>query len=452
MSQPSVSPTPPLARRAAIAGLLGTMIESYDFAVYAYLVVYTAPLFFPGGSTVTAVLSSLLVFAAGFVARPIGGFFFGRMGDRLGRRHTLVITVTLMGAATFAMGVLPTHGAIGLAAPVLLVLLRLLQGFSAGGELMGSATFVAEYSTAKRRGLFSAMTPLGFSTGVAVAPAVVALATLVSGDQMATWGWRIPFLISLPLTILCLVYRVRLEDSPEFRAVVARQEVPTSPVREVLREHWRAVLRVAALSVAVGLVGYTTAAYIPIYLQTTAGLPAATVSVIAAVALTLALPFALLSGVAVDRFGRQAVLVTVLVALLVTVVPIMLALGTAGTPIILVGVALWFLVGLAGAAPPPAYSAFTGLFPARVRYTGAAIGFNIGSVLGAGFAPYYAARLTAATGSPYAPALLLAAAAVLGIAVITTAPRTDAGGLVPDRAAEEPPLASPHREDAADAV
>ncbi|WP_181784364.1 MFS transporter, partial [Pseudonocardia pini] len=372
MSRPSPVPSPSLARRAAVAGLLGTMIESYDFAVYAYLVVYTAPLFFPSGDPVTAVLASLLVFAAGFVARPLGGLFFGRMGDRLGRRHTLVVTVTLMGVATFAMGVLPTHAAIGVAAPVLLVVLRLLQGFSAGGELMGSATFVAEYSTKGRRGLFNAMTPLGFSIGVAVAPAVVALATVVSADGMATWGWRLPFLVSLPLTVLCLVYRLRLEDSPEFRALAARAEIPNAPVREVLRDHRPALLRVIALSFTVGLVGYTTSAYLPIYLQTTAGLPPGTVSLVAAIALFLALPFAVVSGLAVDRFGKRAVLVTVLLVSAVTIFPIMFVMGRAGAPIVAVGAAFWFVVGLAGAAPPPAYAAFTGLFPARVRYTGAA--------------------------------------------------------------------------------
>ncbi|MFJ8816381.1 MFS transporter [Amycolatopsis thermoflava] len=431
MSQPNLVPSRSLVRRAAVAGLLGTLIESYDFAVYAYLVVYTAPLFFPSGTQGTAVLSSLLVFAAGFVARPLGGLFFGRMGDRIGRRRTLVLTVTLMGIATFAMGILPTHDVIGLAAPLLLVLARLVQGFSAGGELMGSATFVAEYAPARRRGLFNAMTPLGFSIGVALAPAVVGLATLLTSGHMASWGWRIPFLVSLPLTIACLVYRMKIEDSPEFKALVARQEVPSSPVLEVLRDHWRAVLRVAALSLTVGLVGYTTSAYLPIYLQTEAGLPKGTVSLVAAIALFLALPFSLVSGFAVDRFGRRAVLVTVLVVITVAVFPGMFLMGGAGTTVFVVGAVFWLLVGLAGAAPPPAYAAFTGFFPTRVRYTGAAIGFNLGSILGAGFAPYAAARLTAATGNPYAPALLIAAAAVLGVVVILTAPATDAAGTAP---------------------
>jgi len=437
MSQSNPVPSPSLVRRAALAGLLGTLIESYDFAVYTYLVVYTAPLFFPSGTSGTAVLSSLLVFAAGFVARPLGGLFFGRMGDRIGRRRTLVLTVTLMGVGTFAMGILPGHDTIGLAAPVLLVLARVVQGFSAGGELMGSATFVAEYASARRRGLFNAITPLGFSMGVALAPAVVGLTTLLTGGHMAAWGWRIPFLVSLPLTVACLLYRVKIEDSPEFKALVARREVPSSPVLEVLRGHWRAVLRVAGLSLTVGLVGYTTSAYLPIYLQTQAGLPKGTVSLVAALALFLALPFALGSGFAVDRFGRRAVLVAALSVLTVVVFPGMFLMGTAGIPLFVVGAVFWLLVGLAGAAPPPAYAAFTGFFPTRVRYTGAAIGFNVGSILGAGFAPYAAARLTNATGSPYAPALLIAAAAVLGITVVLTAPRVGPGETRTPRTTEE---------------
>ena len=180
------------ARRAGTAGMLGTMIEAYDFAIYTYLVVFTAPLFFPADNPST-----------GFLARPLGGLFFGRLGDRRGRRFTLIATVVTMGTATFVIGLLPTYATIGVLAPVLLVFLRLLQGFSAGGELMGSATFVTEHGTKRNYGFLASITPLGNALGAALAPAVVGVVTLVIADDlMRDWGWRIPLLLSLPLTIL----------------------------------------------------------------------------------------------------------------------------------------------------------------------------------------------------------------------------------------------------------
>ena len=414
-----------VARRAAVAGLLGTFIETFDFAVYAYLVVYTAPLFFPSGDPTVAILASLMVFAAGFVARPLGGIFFGRMGDRRGRRRTLVVTVAGMGASTCAMGLLPTHAQVGVVAPILLVVVRLVQGFCAGGEIMGAATYVAESGSARRHGLFSSAAPVGAAAGIAFAPAVVGLAAvLLPGTTIGEWGWRIPLLLSLPMTIATLLYRLRLEDSPVFQQLAAREELPNAPFRETLRLHWRAVLRVAALAISINLAGYTLNTYIPLYLQTVVKLPAGSVYWLAAITLTLALPATVLSGYAIDRFGRNRVMVSSLAACAVLAYPAMVVMGNAASTVVAVGALYWLLLCAVQAASTPAYVAFVGLFPARVRYTGAAIGYNVGTIAGGGFAPYAAAQLTTVTGNSQSPALLIGGAALIGILTIVTSPST----------------------------
>src|SRR5262245_17010897 len=219
-----------IGRRAAAAGYFGTLVEYYDFTVYAFLVVIIGPLFFPAESAAGSVLSTLAVFAVGYVARPIGGILIGRLGDRRGRRGALLLTVFGMGLATFAMGLLPTFDQAGVLAPILLIVVRLLQGVSAGGEAIGAVTLAAESAWPGRRGLPRPLPPFGAGTGIALAPAVVGLVTaLTSPEQLAAWGWRIPLLISLPMTLVCLWFRLRLEDSPEFRSLVDRAERVSSP-------------------------------------------------------------------------------------------------------------------------------------------------------------------------------------------------------------------------------
>ena len=429
MSNQGAADTRTPVRRAVLAGLLGTSIEAYDFFVYTYLVLYTAPLFFPSGDPVAGVLASLLVLGAGFLTRPLGGLFFGRIGDRRGRRYALVLTITMMGAATFAIGVLPTFQQWGVLAPTLLVAARLVQGFSAGGELMGSATFVAEHSSPRNRGLFNSVTPLGFALGAVLAPAVVGLtASVVAAEQMAAWGWRIPLLLSLPFAIVCLLFRLWIDDSPAFRRVAERQQIPTAPVREMVRSHWPALLRVIAIAIVASLIGNVVGGYLPVFMQRDAGFTPGTTALTAAVAATLGLPFLLLTGLVVDRIGRRAAMVTLLVYSAVIVFPALLVIKASAGVIAVVVLAQLSLSIAGGATSVPAYSVYTGLFPARVRYTGAAVGFGIGTAIGGGFGPYLAGLLAAATGNPYAPALLVAAGAVLGIAVITTAPNTYAGG------------------------
>ena len=427
MSQPSPAPVPPdVARRAATAGFLGSLIEAYDLYVYSYLVVFMAVLFFDSRDPATAILATLGVLGVGYVARPLGGLFFGRLGDRIGRRRTLVITVVGMGLATTALGLLPTYAQIGVLAPALMVVLRLVQGFSAGGELMGSATYVAEHSVAGNRGLLASITPMGVAFGTALAPGIVALTSiLLAPAQMAAWGWRIPLLVSLPLTIVCLLYRKRLEDSPAFRAVAEQESTASTPMRELVGEHRPALFRVIGLAFAVLLAGSFSGAFMPTYLVTQAGIAPGTVAAISAVIAFLGAPLVMVAGRAVDRFGRRPTMALLFAAEAVVVLPVMIITRSVDS-VVLVGAA-WFAMGtLAGVVSAPAYAAFTGLFPTRVRYSGAALGFGVGTALGAGLGPYLAGQLTVSVGT-YAPAILVVVAGVVGAVVTLTSPDTFAG-------------------------
>jgi MHS family proline/betaine transporter-like MFS transporter len=297
------------ARRAAIAGGVGTLIEYYDFAVYGFLAVIIAPLFFPSTSPGVSILATLAVFGVAYVARPLGGIFFGRLGDRKGRRHALVITVVCMGVACGILGLLPTHSSVGVLAPVLLVIIRLAQGFSAGGEIGGAATYIAESAPPNRRGFFGSFTPVGSTLGFAVAAAVVGLVALITTDeQMSSWGWRIPFLLALPLAFVCLRVRLKLEDSPEFEEMAAKNEVAKSPLSDVVKKQPWSVLRVVGIAIAMNGSGYIGLTYFSVYLINDLGFSKDSVYWTSAVAIALACATFPLSGMLTDRFGRKPVL------------------------------------------------------------------------------------------------------------------------------------------------
>ncbi len=277
MSSPENAPSAGLIRRASLAGFFGTAVEAYDFMVFTFLIAYLSPpKFFPSDDPTTGILSSLAVLGTGFLARPIGGIAFGRIGDRYGRRFTLILTISGMGGATILMGLLPTHSAVGiLAPPALLVLTRLMQGFFAGGEQMGSATFVTEHASTKNYGVLSAMTPSGFAFGAAVAPLVVAVTTsLSSEDTMASWG-----LAHSPSSCLCrscCTFCICVRGSrnhPSSRNSPASTR--SSPPRCVWSSSGTPVtlLRVIAISTSVLAIGYVIPAYMPLFLRQEVGMP-----------------------------------------------------------------------------------------------------------------------------------------------------------------------------------
>ncbi|MBP1325973.1 MHS family proline/betaine transporter-like MFS transporter [Leucobacter exalbidus] len=422
-TQLAPAPSNALVRKASIAGGLGTIVESYDFFVYTYLIVYTAPLFFPGEDPFVAILSSLLVLGSGFLARPLGGLVFGRLGDRKGRRFTLMLTVISMGVVTFCMGLLPTYATIGIAAPLALVLLRLFQGFSAGGELAGSTTFVSEHAGKGNHGFLSSITPLGTAFGAALAPGVVALVTLILSEEvMREWGWRVPLLLSLPLTLVCLLLRLGLEDSPEFKRLAAAKTVTRSPVRELLVDYWRPLLKVTLLSASVLMIGYIINAYVPLFLQQQAGFEPGATATMASIQGVSAIVFTIGTALVIDKLGRRTTMITLMGCMALAFLPVLIIMKTTDTNFWISAAGFALLGGLGGAIAAPVYASLTAVFPARVRYTGAALGFGLGAAIGGGAGPALAAQLTQSSGNPYAAAYLAIAAALLGIVFMITIP------------------------------
>ncbi|MFY0405515.1 MFS transporter [Solicola sp. PLA-1-18] len=412
-------PSPSTARRAALAGGVGTLIEYYDFSVYAFLAVTLGPLFFPSDQPGVSTLLTLAVFGSAYVMRPLGGWFFGRLGDRRGRRHALVTTVVAMGVCCALLGLLPTHAQVGVLAPVLLVLIRLAQGFSAGGEIGGAATYVAESAPTGRRGVFGSLTPIGSTLGFSVAAAVVGCVAASTTDaQMAAWGWRIPFLVSIPLAALCLWARVRLEDTPEFEEMAERAEVVRSPLLQVVRDHPLSVLRVVGIAIAMNGSGYIGLTYFGIYLAGE-GFDQQAIYWTSAIAIAIACLSFPLAGVLTDRFGRRPVLLTSYVAYLVIAWPAFAIMG-ATESILVVGLVYVVYMFFNGLAQVPAFPQFTELFPRNVRYTGVALGFNIGTIIAGGSAPYIAAQLVQSTGNKMAPAFWVMGVVVVGIVTVST--------------------------------
>ncbi|MFE0750563.1 MFS transporter [Gordonia sp. NPDC058843] len=407
------------SRRAVVAAGVGTVVEYYDLTVYAYLAVVVSPLFFPSDDPTASLLSSLAVFASAYLMRPIGGIFFGRLGDRFGRKRALLVSVILMGVGTTLMALLPTYAAVGVLAPILLVVARLLQGFSAGGELGGALTYVYEVVGPKRRGLGGSIVALGSNSGFALAAIVVATTSaLTSEAQMDSWGWRIPFVAGLPLLLLCLWLRTRIEDSPEFTKTAERQELPKAPLRELLRSHPVQVLQVLGLGIAQNATGYMVLTYIGIHLVREGGYSQTAVTWTAAGVIVFVASCMPVAGLLVDRFGSRPVLIAGLLTAATLAYPAMALMTGHGLAIAAIAFAVFALcTPLIQVATAPL---FPSLFDTKVRLTGVALGFNLSTVLAGGTAAYIATWLIDRTGNSLAPAYFLIVSSAIGLLTLMT--------------------------------
>ena len=419
-------PVPPAARRAAVAGGVGTFIEYYDYMLFSVLTVYIAPLFFPASDPSVSVLAGLAVYGAGFVAKPVGALVFGRLGDRRGRRSTLLLTVVLMGVTTSLIAVLPTYAAIGVAAPVLLVVLRVLQGASSGAELQGAVTYVLESAPKSRRAGLASMVNLGVGLGGASGALTAAIIGLtVSPQTMLAWGWRVPFLVAIPLTVLAFVVRRRLEDTPEFEELVERRQIARSPIKDTFVAHRRILLVAILVGLGYSMFGGLVGWLVP-YLTGIRRLDPAPIFLAYALGMAVGNLVVPLTGALTDRFGHRRMIVGLLAVSLVLMVPVLAILGSAVSPVLL-GVAMTVLIGLSAAGGPPVYTYIAELFPVSARFTGANIGNQIAAAVGGGTAPLVASALVLTLASPFAPLLLLALATVIGASSVLMAPRFLAG-------------------------
>lgn len=447
MSQPTTSATRPAGqqstpeqrrnmRRVVVGAGIGNVLEWYDFTVYAYLATILASKFFASGNDTAALLSTFAVFGVGFVARPIGGILIGIFGDKYGRKPTLLLTFSMIAASTALIGLLPTYATIGVAAPVLLVVARLVQGASAGGEWGGSASFLVEWAPEGRKGLFGSFHPAGICFGQLLGAAVTGFLFLTLGQAvMEDWGWRIPFLLGALIGPFGFWIRRRLDETPAFqeaRAEVERDkaagtqpEAETKAARQVLDTDdadtpalSRGIALAFAFPVLQSVLTYLFLSYFPTYGEQYLGL-SATQALWSTVAATVVMGLtSIASGFLSDRFGRRPMLLSACALAFVLAVPL-LAGVLAGVPVVVVVAAhMMFSIvnGLFLGAMP---SALVELFATKRRMFGLTTGYNLQSMIFGGFAPFIAASLIAITGAPLSIAFFIMAAALLSaIAVI----------------------------------
>jgi MFS transporter, MHS family, proline/betaine transporter len=423
--------SPATLRRATVGATIGSVVEWFDIAVYAYLAAVLGGVFFPSEDPAVSLLSSFAVFGAAFVVRPLGGIFFGALGDRIGRQRTLAWVVILVSGATLGIGLLPGYAAIGVAAPALLVLLRLLQGFSAGGEMGGASAFVAEYAPPHRRGRLVAWVEMGCILGFLVGSLAVLLLNLVlSPQQVEDWGWRIPFLLAAPLGLVGLYIRSRLEETPEFTALRARGGVVRNPLLESVRHHWPAILRTAGFALFQNAALYVILTFVPSYQTETLGYPPLLASVSSVVSMTVICLLIPALGALSDRFGRKPVLGGSCVLALALSYPLFALMGQ-DEPVLAVlahvglGIVLAIFLG-------PTLAAMNEMFATHVRYGGFSLGYNLSVSAFGGTAPFVVTWLISRTGNDLAPAFYVMAAAAITLAVVLTcretAPRQPGAG------------------------
>ncbi|MFJ9730666.1 glycine betaine/L-proline transporter ProP [Streptomyces sp. NPDC101171] len=404
-----------MVKRAVKAAALGNAMEWFDFGVYSYIAVTLGKVFFPSGNPTAQLLSTFGAFAAAFLVRPLGGMVFGPLGDRVGRQKVLALTMIMMAAGTFAIGLIPSYASIGVGAPLLLLAARLVQGFSTGGEYAGASTFIAEYAPDKKRGFFGSWLEFGTLAGYIGGAGLVTLMTaLLSTHDLLTWGWRIPFLIAGPMGIIGLYLRMRLEETPAFAAEVEKAEAsrPKVPLREMVAGQWKALLLCMGLVLVFNVTDYMLLSYMPSYLTSelkydeTHGL----LVVLGVMALMMIVqPFA---GALTDRVGRRPVIAAGCAGFLLLSIPALLLIRQGSLVAVALGMgALGMLLVCFTAAMPAALPA---LFPTRVRYGSLSIGFNVSVSLFGGTTPLVVTALIGATGNMMMPAYYMMAAAVVG--------------------------------------
>ncbi|GAA2309261.1 MFS transporter [Streptomyces caniferus] len=424
----------PAVRKAVSAAALGNTMEWFDFGVYAYLAGTLGKVFFPSSSPGAQVVSAFATFAAAFLVRPLGGLVFGPLGDRIGRKRVLAATMIMMAISTFAVGFLPTYSTIGFAAPILLLICRLVQGFSTGGEYAGATTYIAEYAPDTRRGFLGSWLDFGTFVGYSLGSGLVTLLTAVLGDDgLVDWGWRLPFLVAGPLGLIGLYMRLRLEETPAFQreaeqahhdaeeAVAAGGGDPVEEARqsgkgrlkEIFTRHWEAVLICMGLVLLYNVTNYMVTSYLPTFMTETLGQNALTAQLLVLGTMIVVVLSITTVGRTSDRWGRRPVFMAGSAAMIVLAVPAMLLIRGGGILLPAFGCLILglLLVCFAGTSA----STLPALFPTRLRYGALSISFNISVSLFGGTTPLIASALVQATGNDLVPAYYLMVAGVIGL-------------------------------------
>lgn len=399
-------------RRAVTAAVVGNILEWYDFAVYIYLAGVVAKTFFPAEDPVTSLLLTFATFGVGFFMRPLGGILIGRLGDVRGRKTALIITVGLMAAGTVMIGLTPGYDSIGVAAPILILLARLVQGLSAGGEWGTSTAFIVEWAPGHRRGLFGSLQQSSVAAGLLLgSSAAAAVSTLFPPDAVDAWAWRIPFLLGGLLGPVGLYLRRHVDETPAFRA--ARQAPADSGASAP-----RLVLFAMGFTVVWTVAYYLLLAYMPTFTAGYAGLTRTDALWATSASLLVLVIIAPAAGALSDRVGRKPLLICSCAALILLPYPLFaLMLGAAGSFVTIVAVQILFAAAI-GLFSGPGPAAIAEIFPTRVRSTWMSTAYSLAVAIFGGFAPFIATWLIATTGSPLAPTAYLIAAGLVSLAVI----------------------------------
>lgn len=408
-------------KRVVVSSFLGNFIEWFDYASYSYFATVIALVFMPGDNPTVALLETFAVFALSFLMRPVGAVFWGNMGDKKGRKWALTASILLMSGATFLIGCLPTYAMVGLLAPVLLLLLRMVQSFSASGEYAGAATFLAEYAPADKRGLYCSVVPASTATGLLCGSMFATVMYAVCGHDsafVADWGWRIPFLLAGPLGLITHYMREHLSDSPVYAKMQSDLEnkkgpAVKAPFRTLMKKYPR-VLIISFGACMLNAVGfYAVLTYLPNYLIDTVQYDSAKASMITTICLVAYIAFIFFSGHISDKFGRKKMLITACVGFVVLTVPAFYLLSSKDfMTILLVELVMCFLLTINDGTLS---SYLTETFPTDVRYSGFALSFNLANALFGGSASFISIALIEATGSAIAPAWYMVAISAIAL-------------------------------------
>ena len=402
-------------RRAALASAIGTTIEWYDFFLYNTAAALVFPhLFFPASSAYAGAMQSFATYFVGFAARPIGAAIFGHWGDRIGRKTTLIITLLVMGIASAVIGILPGTEAIGVAAPLLLVALRVLQGIAVGGEWSGSVLLTMEWGDQKRRGLLGSFAQIGVPVGLVLGTGgMTLLSATMSDDTFNSWGWRVPFLASLVLVAVGLVIRLKILETPMFAKVVEQGKTASAPVAEAIRRHWREILLSAGVRFAEQMPFYLFTTFVLIYVVQRHHYSKTFVLTAVLVGATVELAAIPLFSHLSDRIGRKRVYLSGAVIAGLYAFPYFAVLTYGGRVLIFIAIVLSMVVHAMMYGPQAALIGES--FPTHLRYGGAGLGYQLASVFAGGPAPLVATWLLHETGTPYSISVYIVVAAVITV-------------------------------------